>query len=117
LRIPGLDTCPTPAIAFESRDSVFHGGHVPAITADKLPPEARVTIAIIDQGGTFPHPNDGAIFKNLEGRLPPQPTGYYREYTVETPGAPDRGARRIVVGGGGERYYTDDHYGSFVRIE
>ena len=52
-----------------------------------------------------------------EGRLPAQGAGYYREYTVETAGAPDRGARRIVAGRGGEIYYTRDHYRSFVRLE
>ena len=53
------------------------------------------------------------MFQNREGILPAQPRGYYHEYTVETPGSPDRGARRLIIGGAGERYYTDDHYDSF----
>jgi ribonuclease T1 len=56
------------------------------------------------------------VFQNREGLLPEQPSGYYHEYTVLTPGSSDRGARRIVTGSQGEMYYTDDHYGSFQRI-
>jgi ribonuclease T1 len=82
----------------------------------ELPPEARATLALIDAGGPFPYARDGAAFGNREGRLPKQRRGYYREYTVPTPGARDRGARRIVAGRMGERYYTDDHYRTFRRI-
>lgn len=90
-----------------------------------LPPEAAATLALIQRGGPFPYRRDGAVFHNREHRLPRQPLGYYREYTVPTPGARDRGARRIVAGRGagrevrtaGEYYYTDDHYQSFRRIE
>ena len=74
------------------------------------------TIALIDHGGPFPYPQDGDTFRNDEGLLPDQPTGYYREYTVETPGSDDRGARRIVAGSAGELCWTDDHYNSFSRI-
>ena len=82
----------------------------------KLPEEARQTLALIDQHGPFPYQRDGAVFGNREGLLPKRERGYYREYTVKTPGARDRGARRIVAGRAGERYYTDDHYRSFRRI-
>jgi ribonuclease T1 len=82
----------------------------------ELPPEARATLALIEAGGPFPYARDGAAFGNREGRLPKQRHGYYREYTVPTPGAHDRGARRIVAGRMGERYYTDDHYHTFRRI-
>ncbi len=75
------------------------------------------TLALIDAGGPFPYRKDGSRFGNREGRLPAGPPGYYREYTVETPGSPDRGARRIVAGHDGDRWYTDDHYGSFVRLQ
>ena len=88
----------------------FTGG---TIAASQLPPEALETLALIDQGGPFPYDQDGAVFQNREGILPAQPRGYYHEYTVETPGSPDRGARRLIIGGAGERYYTDDHYDSF----
>jgi ribonuclease T1 len=86
------------------------------IAVGNLPPEARQTLARIVAGGPHPFRRDGALFHNREGRLPPRPSGYYREYTVRTPGARDRGARRIVVGERGERYYTPDHYRTFERI-
>ena len=81
-----------------------------------LPPEARETLALIRLGGPFPYRQDGTEFGNRERLLPPKERGYYREYTVKTPGAKDRGARRIVAGRGGQYYYTDDHYRSFRRI-
>lgn len=83
-----------------------------------LPREARDTLALIESGGPFPYRQDGATFQNREHRLPRHEPGYYREYTVETPGSPDRGARRIIAGGDppAEFFYTDDHYGSFRRF-
>jgi len=86
------------------------------IPLDKLPPEARQTVALVKAGGPFPYQRDGSEFHNREGLLPKRSRGYYREYTVKTPGAKDRGARRIVAGQGGEFYYTEDHYRSFRRI-
>lgn len=84
-----------------------------------LPPEAVATLEAIARGGPFRYDRDGSVFQNRERRLPDQPRGYYREYTVETPGSPDRGARRIVSGGDPPEvyYYTDDHYRSFRRVE
>ena len=87
------------------------------IAAAELPGEARETISLIRKGGPFPFPRDGVVFGNFEERLPARAQGYYREYTVRTPGAKDRGARRIVAGRDGELYYTDDHYNSFRRIK
>lgn len=84
--------------------------------ATDLPREARATLALIKAGGPFPYSRDGAVFGNREALLPKRERGYYREYTVKTPGAKDRGARRIVAGRAGEFYYTDDHYRSFRRI-
>lgn len=81
-----------------------------------LPPEAVDTLRLIDGGGPFPYDQDDSIFQNREGILPDQPEGYYREYTVVTPGVDGRGARRIVTGARGEFYWTDDHYRSFSRI-
>jgi ribonuclease T1 len=81
-----------------------------------LPEEARQTLELIKSNGPFPHRQDGVTFGNREKRLPLRANGYYREYTVKTPGAKDRGARRIVAGNGGEFYYTEDHYRSFSRI-
>jgi len=82
----------------------------------QLPEEARETIALIKKGGPFPHARDGVTFGNREKILPPRERGWYREYTVKTPGSKDRGARRIVAGRDGTLYYTDDHYRSFKRI-
>jgi ribonuclease T1 len=86
------------------------------VALGELPREARATIALIRKGGPFPYARDGAPFGNREANLPPQKRGYYREYTVKTPGVRNRGARRIVAGSGGELYYTDDHYNHFRRI-
>ncbi len=93
------------------------------IAATDLPREARETLMLIRHGGPFPHRQDGVTFGNREKLLPARPRGYYREYTVSTPGAKDRGARRIVSGSGGDQkdadefWYTEDHYKSFQRIK
>ena len=89
----------------------------PARALAQLPPEARETLTLIKRGGPFPYPKDGAVFGNRERLLPVRERGYYREYTVRTPGARDRGARRIIAGRSGEYYYTDSHYASFNRIQ
>ena len=97
---------------------------VPEVRAAELPKEARETLALIKHGGPFPYRQDGAVFRNFEQRLPARGRGYYREYTVPTRGARDRGPRRIVAGAGesgdartsGEYYYTDDHYRTFRRV-
>ena len=86
------------------------------IPAAQLPPEARYTLEVIRKNGPFTYQQDGSVFRNREGLLPKRERGYYREYTVKTPGAKDRGARRIVAGRAGEFYYTEDHYRSFRRI-
>ena len=82
----------------------------------QLPEEARATVELIRKRGPFPYAKDGSVFGNREGILPKQKRGYYREYTVKTPGLRTRGARRIVAGAPGEYYYTEDHYNSFRRI-
>ena len=91
---------------------------LPVVRLAALPPEAARTVELIDAGGPFPEPDhDGGTFGNREELLPDQPMGYYREYTVPTPGVDHRGARRIVAGDDGEElYWTDDHYGSFALI-
>lgn len=91
----------------------------PQSLPDFLPAEAHATLALIARGGPYPHRQDNGTFGNRERRLPQQPRGYYREYTVETPGLGHRGARRIVTGGQPpvEYYYTDDHYDSFRRFQ
>ncbi|MEU1624664.1 ribonuclease domain-containing protein [Streptomyces sp. NPDC020096] len=91
-----------------------HG--LPTIAVSQLPPEARHTLQLIAAGGPFPYPKDGVVFGNYENVLPRERRGYYHEYTVPTPGARDRGARRIVTGTGHETYYTDDHYRTFKAV-
>ncbi|MCC3778833.1 ribonuclease domain-containing protein [Streptomyces sp. UNOB3_S3] len=86
------------------------------VTEDKLPPEARRTLELIAKGGPFPYDKDGTVFGNYENRLPKQARGYYHEYTVPTPGARNRGARRIITGEHSERYYTGDHYETFEAV-
>jgi guanyl-specific ribonuclease Sa len=80
-----------------------------------LPDEARRTLVLIQRGGPFPYSQDGSVFGNREGHLPSRPRGYYREYTVDTPGLSHRGTRRIVTGGDPVEiwYYSDDHYETF----
>lgn len=89
---------------------------LPVVDLADLPPEAADTVALIDAGGPFPHDQDDETFGNFEGLLPDRERGYYREYTVDTPGSEDRGARRIVAGAQGELYWTADHYSSFSVI-
>jgi ribonuclease T1 len=86
------------------------------VTINDLTPEARETVRSIRRGGPFPYERDGTTFGNFERALPVRERGYYREYTVHTPGSSHRGARRIVAGRGGELYYTDDHYRTFKHI-
>lgn len=81
-----------------------------------LPAQAGDTYDLIRSGGPYPYPQDGTTFQNREQLLPACASGYYAEYTVETPGSSDRGARRIVAGDGGEYFYTADHYESFTLI-
>ncbi|MFC9251960.1 ribonuclease domain-containing protein [Amycolatopsis thailandensis] len=83
-----------------------------------LPSQASDTWKLIEAGGPYPYPrNDDVTFQNREKVLPAKNSGYYREYTVKTPGSPDRGARRLVTGTGKELYYTEDHYKSFVVVD
>lgn len=86
------------------------------IAESALPGEARDVIRRIDVGGPFEYRQDGVTFENRERLLPAEPSGYYREYTVTTPGAPDRGARRLILGREGQLYYTPDHYRSFFWV-
>ncbi|MGH3761176.1 ribonuclease domain-containing protein [Actinophytocola sp.] len=83
----------------------------------ELPAEASDTVDLIAAGGPFPYPEDGTVFHNREALLPDCESGYYHEYTVQTPGDPGRGARRIVTGASGEHFYTGDHYASFSLID
>lgn len=97
------------------------GADVGDVAAGSLPQEAQQTLALIKQGGPYPYAKDGVVFGNYEGVLPRQKRGYYHEFTVKTPKARNRGARRIISGGNpqtsGEYYYTKDHYQTFQRIK
>ncbi len=87
------------------------------VEVGSLPVQARQTISLIERGGPYPYAKDGAVFGNRERLLPSRPNGFYREYTVPTPGEDDRGPRRIVTGDQDRQFfYTDDHYASFVRV-
>jgi ribonuclease T1 len=91
---------------------------LPVIAYNRLPAEGRQTIVLIQKGGPFPYPQkDGTVFGNFERRLPKAARGYYREYTVPTPGVRHRGARRIITGSQQEYYYTGDHYKSFALVQ
>jgi ribonuclease T1 len=84
------------------------------------PEEAREVERLLERiasGGPYLHRKDGTVFRNAERRLPQRANGYYHEFTVETPGSSDRGARRVIKGNGGELYYTSDHYRTFRRID
>lgn len=108
-----------PTLAASSTSAAPAQQAIPGFTVvspEDLPPEAQRTIQLIADGGPFPYRQDGVEFQNRERLLPRQPRGYYHEYTVKTPGSPDRGARRIITGAEGEMFYTDDHYDSFVQV-
>ena len=107
------------ALSAGARENVVETSHVTGVAEASLPPEARETLRLIDRDGPYPYRRDGIVFKNLEKRLPLKQRGYYREYTVPTPGSRDRGARRIITGEQPPAvfYYTDDHYRSFSRIK
>lgn len=108
---------PAPVLARgEAPAPVAAGTAFPEIAVAALPAEARVTLALIRAGGPFPYERDGIVFNNREKLLPLRARGWYREYTVRTPGVRTRGARRIVAARSGEFYYTEDHYASFRRI-
>jgi ribonuclease T1 len=125
---PGSSALAQPVQPAESPGRNASGGSVKRETEDgrdtvaiaKLPNQAIATLRLIESGGPYPFEKDGVVFGNRERLLPPHPRGYYHEYTVPTPRARDRGARRIVCGGPrrqiGDCYYSDDHYASFKRI-
>lgn len=91
------------------------------VSLSELPAQAQETHRLVIAGGPFPYAKDGVVFGNRERLLPRKARGFYREYTVKTPGARTRGARRLICGGAPATkpevcYYTEDHYASFKRI-
>ncbi len=113
---PGTPGTHSPAAAAPGRQVPDNPSGLPEVRESALPPEARRTLDLIRAGGPYRYSQDDQTFGNFERILPRRDRGYYREYTVPTPGESDRGARRIVAGDGGEKYYTDDHYGTFRFI-
>lgn len=89
---------------------------LPTVELSQLPPEAQETYELVLDGGPFQYRQDDQVFGNREGLLPPEDYGWYREYTIPTPGSPDRGAQRFVVGDDDVFFYTDDHYNSFSEV-
>lgn len=124
---PGASASAAPSASDTSRSRPTRGPSAAAtrdpetglrvVALSSLPRQAQQTVALIDRGGPFPYRQDGATFGNRERRLPSHPNGWYREYTVVTPGEDDRGPRRIVTGDDDRQvFYTADHYDSFVRV-
>lgn len=113
-----LATVLTPAWV-QAKGSALVGSPA-TITVAELPRQGVQTYELIHRGGPFPYEKDGLVFGNRERLLPAQKRGYYREYTVKTPGSRNRGARRLVCGGPAHQpdicYYTADHYASFRQI-
>jgi ribonuclease T1 len=122
--VPAQATSPSPtsyAAGSPASYAVKSAAALPSCDLSSLPPEASDTLDLIHSGGPFPYDQDGTVFQNREGLLPSEPSGFYHEYTVKTPGSPDRGARRLVGGGPTTDpeyvYYTDDHYASFCEVD
>lgn len=108
---------PTSIVATPDSGTATPDSGLATIEESRLPSQARDTLALIRAGGPYPYRQDDGVFGNREGLLPRQPSGYYREYTVVTPGSDDRGPRRIISGADGDRYWTADHYASFRQIK
>jgi ribonuclease T1 len=112
----GLARCESSPSPSPGTTSATPSSGMATIAVTSLPAQARSVLALIDRGGPFPYAQDNTVFGNNEGLLPRQARGYYHEYTVATPGSGDRGERRLVVGRGGDIYYTSDHYNSFRQV-
>jgi ribonuclease T1 len=116
----GRHAAPDPAAGPPSSNrpaAVASAAGLPVQGLSQLPPQVGQEWQLIQHGGPFQYRQDGAIFGNREKHLPPRQSGYYHEYTVPTPGAHDRAARRLITGGAAELYYTGDHYLSFVVVD
>ncbi|MCX4777134.1 ribonuclease [Streptomyces sp. NBC_01264] len=111
----GVDVAPSGAASSAVPTPGWAKG-MATVRASALPQQARDVLTLIDKGGPYQYRQDGTVFGNFEKVLPQKKRGYYHEFTVKTPGERDRGARRIVTGGGGEFFYTDDHYETFKAV-
>ncbi len=114
-------SAPAPAPTTTITPVVTAPAAIDTCALSSLPSQAADTLDLIHSGGPFPYDQDGTVFSNREGILPDESSGYYHEYTVITPGSPDRGARRLVGGGATTTpehvYYTGDHYASFCEVD
>ncbi|HET9118883.1 MAG TPA: ribonuclease domain-containing protein [Pseudonocardiaceae bacterium] len=108
---------PDAGSASANRLAVTSASGLPVRALSELPPQAAQVWQLIQRGGPYPYRQDGVVFGNREHRLPSRQSGFYREYTVPTPGEHDRGPRRLITGGTTELYYTGDHYTSFVCVD
>jgi ribonuclease T1 len=112
---------PTSSYVASSYIAAPHAAAIDTCALSSLPSQAADTLDLIHSGGPFPYRQDGTVFSNREGILPAESSGYYHEYTVITPGSPDRGARRLIGGGAmttpAHVYYTSDHYASFCEVD
>lgn len=110
------DTAAPPVTTTSAQVARAGTSGLPTVAREDLPVEAQQTYDLILDGGPYPYSQDDRVFGNREGILPQEEYGWYREYTVETPGSDDRGARRFVVSEDGVFFYTDDHYDSFREV-
>lgn len=120
LVLAGAVTTSTPAVAAVSVQAVCGDtSGFRKVALSTLPSQATDTVRLVQRGGPYPYPQDNQTFYNREGILPACSTGYYKEYTVKTPGVSTRGARRIVTGNASPKlyFYTPDHYASFVLVD
>ncbi|HWC82251.1 MAG TPA: ribonuclease domain-containing protein [Pseudonocardiaceae bacterium] len=108
---------PAPAAVAPAQASCGDTSGFQQVALSSLPSQATDTVNLIKAGGPYPYPEDGEVFDNRESILPACDSGYYHEYTVDTPGSPTRGTRRIITGQSGEYFYTDDHYASFKLVD
>lgn len=123
----GSSAAPAPSTGTSSASSTARPANAKLPGADSglpvkalsaLPTQATDTWKLIEKGGPYPYPrNDGVVFENREKALPRKQSGYYHEFTVKTPGSPDRGARRLITGQAQELYFTENHYASFVVVD
>jgi len=118
--VPTPITTPAPVVGVGAHDDASLPANLPGLAQVADPSERADVLGMVQlirAGGPFAYPDkDGSVFGNFERLLPAQARGYYREYTVKTPGVGSRGARRIIAGRAAELFYTRDHYATFERL-
>jgi ribonuclease T1 len=115
--LTGCEGGSTATVASPTATPIAQGmSGLPTVALSALPDEAQQTYEVILDGGPYPYRQDDQVFGNREANLPEADYGWYREYTIPTPGSPDRGAQRFVVSEDDIFFYTDDHYDSFSEV-